>query len=196
MFRTLAPLDSERGQRKARDTKFAWILRLLRRWWVLSTCGRREFEMFFVRLGFCKERKSSRFNDRIETRKAYFFFWFVLVRAKRSFQTRASSNKNTQSERRWGDKIFRSRYWFFQRRTPKPTSCERWESCVAVAHSHIIFDLRRLFFFYPHVFKRSRRRQEQRDVPQAVRITFLYFFFSSVMMCLLLCFTISVFVCV
>jgi hypothetical protein len=29
------------------------------------------------------------------------------LRAKRSFQTRASSNKNTQSERRWGDKNFR-----------------------------------------------------------------------------------------
>ena len=47
------------------------------------------------------------FNDRIETRKAHFFFRFVLLRAKRSFQTRVSSNKNTQSERRFGGtKIF------------------------------------------------------------------------------------------
>jgi hypothetical protein len=173
MFRTLAPLDSGRGQRKARDTKFAWILRLLRRWWVLSTCGRREFEMFFVRLGFCKERKSSRISaltiaSKLRKHTSSSDSCFC---ARNDLFKRVHHRTKTHkvSDVLGGQKFSPPRYLIL----PKTHT-----------QTHIVRALRELrcrcsfayhlrcsssFFFYPHAFKRSRRRQEQRDVPRAVR---------------------------
>jgi hypothetical protein len=88
----------------------------------------------------------------------------VLVRAKRSFQTRASSNKNTQSERRWGDKNFRPLDIDSSKDAhAKTASCERRGSYLAVAHSHIIFDVRRLFFFSILMYSNARDDDKSKE---------------------------------
>ena len=171
MFRTLAPLDSERGQRKARDTKFAWILRLLRRWWVLSTCGRREFEMFFVRLGFCKERKSSRISALTIASKLgkHTSSSDSCLCARNDLFKRARHRTKTHKVSDvGGTKFFALDIDSSKDAHPNPhrASAERVALPLLIRISSSIFVV--FFFFYPHVFKRSRQRQEQRYVPRAV----------------------------